>query len=174
MMPRQGSFSQAEYASKKKAGAAGQVFGRGGTGGAVGRAGGPFAPALPQGRARPPADWSGADAAVYFLRQWYGLVDEALEDALYDSEALRSFAGIDLPVESVPDATTLLKFRNWLEQRDLTRVLFDEIGAVLEERGLLMRQGLPRRRPGARSSMRPSSPPHPRPRTAARRATRRC
>src|SRR5580692_2919518 len=64
-----------------------------------------------------------------------------LEDALYDSQALRGFAGIDLAVESVPDATTLLKFRHWLERHDLTRVLFEEVGAMLEERGLLMRQG---------------------------------
>jgi IS5 family transposase len=46
---------------------------------------------------------------VYFLQQWYGLADEALEDALYDSQALRSFARIDLHAEGVPDATTLLK-----------------------------------------------------------------
>ena len=66
---------------------------------------------------------------------------EALEDALYDSQALRGFAGIDLVVTAVPDATTVLNFRHWLEQHDLTRVLFDEVGAMLEERGLLMRQG---------------------------------
>src|ERR1044071_3701498 len=42
---------------------------------------------------------------------------------------------------AVPDATTVLNFRHWLEGHDLTRVLFDEIGAMLEERGLLMRQG---------------------------------
>ena len=29
----------------------------------------------------------------HFLQQWYGLADEALEDALYDSQALRGFAG---------------------------------------------------------------------------------
>jgi IS5 family transposase len=78
---------------------------------------------------------------IYFLQQWYGLADEALEDALYDSQALRGFAGIDLNHDPVPDATTLLKFRHWLERHDLTRALFDDIAAMLEERGLLMRQG---------------------------------
>jgi IS5 family transposase len=58
-----------------------------------------------------------------------------------DSQALRAFAGIDLTRDPVPDATTLLKFRHWLEQHDLTRALFDEVGALLRERGLLMRQG---------------------------------
>ena len=66
---------------------------------------------------------------------------EALEDALYDSQALRGFAGIDLTVATVPDATTVLNFRHWLEEHDLTRAIIDEVGAMLEERGLLMRQG---------------------------------
>lgn len=39
---------------------------------------------------------------MYCLPQWYGLADEALEDALYDSQALRDFVGIDLSRESVP------------------------------------------------------------------------
>jgi IS5 family transposase len=78
---------------------------------------------------------------IYFLQQWYGLADEALEDALYDSQALRGFAEIELNRDPVPDATTLLQFRHWLERHDLTRTLFDEIAAMLEERGLLMRQG---------------------------------
>ena len=58
---------------------------------------------------------------IYFLQQWYGLSDEALEDALYDSLAMRTFAGIDLAVEAVPDATTLLKFRRELAPDSLHR-----------------------------------------------------
>ena len=78
---------------------------------------------------------------MYCLQQWYGLADEALEDALYDSQALRDFVGIDLSRQSVPDATTLLKFRHLLQANDLTRALFDEINAHLSEQGLLMRAG---------------------------------
>jgi len=39
---------------------------------------------------------------IYFLQQWYALAYEALEDALYDSQAMRTFAGIDLSVEAMP------------------------------------------------------------------------
>ena len=46
---------------------------------------------------------------------------EALDDALYDSQAMRTFAGIDLSVEAVPDATTLLAFRHLLEAHALTQ-----------------------------------------------------
>ena len=131
-------------------------------------------PLYPKGeRGRPPIGLERM-LRLYFLQQWYGLADEALEDALYDSQALRGFAGIDLAVERVPDASTVLNFRHWLEEHDLTKLLFDEIGAMLEERGLLMRQSLPRRKPGVRSSTRRSSPRRPRPRTRRRPATLRC
>jgi IS5 family transposase len=60
---------------------------------------------------------------MYCLQQWYALADEALEDALDDMPVLREFVGIDLGLESVPDATTLLKFRRLLIQNDLTRAL---------------------------------------------------
>ena len=78
---------------------------------------------------------------MYCMQQWYGLADEALADALYDSQALRDFVGIDLSRESVPDATTLLKFRRLLLANELTKALFDQINAHLAEQGLLMRAG---------------------------------
>jgi transposase, IS5 family len=78
---------------------------------------------------------------VYFLQQWYGLADEALEDALYDSQALRGFARIALDADGVPDATTLLKFRRLLETHDLCKGLFTAINADLAARGLLLREG---------------------------------
>ena len=78
---------------------------------------------------------------MYFLQQWFGLADEAVEDAIYDSQAMREFVGIDLSVEAVPDATTLLKFRRLLEEHALTAQLFEGINAHLAERGLLLREG---------------------------------
>ena len=54
---------------------------------------------------------------------------------------MRNFTGIDLGTEAVPDATTLLKFRHLLEAHDLGRRIFEEIGALLVEKNLLMREG---------------------------------
>jgi len=69
-------------------------------------------PHYPKGeRGRPPMGIERM-LRLYFLQQWYGLADEALEDTLYDSQSMRTFSGIDLSVESVPDATTVLKFRH--------------------------------------------------------------
>jgi IS5 family transposase len=78
---------------------------------------------------------------MYFLKQWYGLSDEGLEDALYDSITMRAFAGIDLARENVPDATTLLTFQRLVVEHELTRKLFDEIGIELCECGLMMKEG---------------------------------
>jgi IS5 family transposase len=78
---------------------------------------------------------------MYFLQQWYNLADAALEDALYDSRALSRFVGIDPSAERVPDATTLLGFRHWLEAHDLTKTLFETINAQLRARGLMLREG---------------------------------
>ena len=98
-------------------------------------------PYYPKGeRGRPPIGLERM-LRIYFLQQWYALADEALEDALYDSQAMRTFAGIDLSVEAVPDATTLLNFRHLLEAHHLTQAIFAEVGALLRERKLLMREG---------------------------------
>ena len=100
-----------------------------------------IAPHYPKGeRGRPPIGLERM-LRVYFLQQWYALADEALEDALYDSQALQRFARIELDAEGVPDATTLLKFRRLLETHDLCKGLFTAINADLAARGLLLRAG---------------------------------
>lgn len=78
---------------------------------------------------------------MYFVQQWYALADEAVEDAIYDSQALRNFMDIDLSRQSVPDATTLMGFRHLLEANNLAQALLVEVNAMLIERGLLMSKG---------------------------------
>jgi IS5 family transposase len=78
---------------------------------------------------------------MYFVQQWYGLADEAVEDAVYDSQALRNFMNIDLSHLSVPDATTLMGFRHLLEAHDLTKAMLVEVNVMLMECGLLMTKG---------------------------------
>lgn len=78
---------------------------------------------------------------MYVAQQCFGLSDEGTEDALYDSQAIRHFVGIDLNREAAPDATTLLKFRRLLEAHKLTESIFNEINAHLAEKGLFLREG---------------------------------
>src|ERR1700687_4741190 len=118
-MQRQGSFSQAEYAGKKKQTRRDRFFAEMEELFPWARLVERLRPFYPKGeRGRPPVGLERM-LRLYFLQQWYGLADEALEDALYDSQAVRGFAGIDLSVAAVPDATTVLNFRHWLEWHGL-------------------------------------------------------
>src|ERR1700692_963634 len=127
-MQRQGSFSQAEYAGKKKQTRRDKFLAEMEQVVPWARRVDRLRPFYPKGeRGRPPVGLERM-LRIYFLQQWYGLADEALEDALYDSQALRGFAAIDLSVTTVPDATTVLNFRHWLEGDDLARGVFGEIG----------------------------------------------
>ena len=140
-MIHQTSFAQAEFAGKKKVTRREKFLARMEAVLPWARLLAVIAPHYPKGeRGRPPLGLERM-LRVYFLQQWYALADEALEDALYDSQALRSFARIDLNAEGVPDATTLLKFRRLLETHDLCKSLFTAINADLTAQGLLLREG---------------------------------
>ena len=78
---------------------------------------------------------------MYFVQHWFNLADEACEEALLDSTALRRFVGIDLGRERVPDGTTLLKFRRLLEKHQLGEKLFATVGQVLQAQGLKVGTG---------------------------------
>ena len=140
-MTHQASFSHAEFATKKKTTRREKFLARMEILVPWTKLLAVIEPFYPKGeRGRPPVGLERM-LRIYFLQQWYGLADEALEDALYDSQALQSFARIDLAAEGVPDATTLLKFRRLLETHDLCKCLFTAINADLTARGLLLREG---------------------------------
>ncbi len=140
-MTHQPSFAQVEFAAKKKVTRREQFLARMEELIPWPKLLAVIEPFYPKGqRGRPPIGLERM-LRVYFLQQWYGLADEALEDALYDSQALRGFARLELATGGVPDATTLLKFRRLLETNDLCRGLFEAINADLATRGLLLREG---------------------------------
>jgi hypothetical protein len=90
-MQRQGSFSQAEYAGKKKQTRRGTFLAEMEQVVPWARLVARLQPFYPKGRrGRPPIGLERM-LRIYFLQQWYGLADEALEDALYDSQALRGW-----------------------------------------------------------------------------------
>ena len=79
----------------------------------------PFYPKV-AGRGRPPIGLKKM-LRMYVAQQCFGMSDEGIEDAIYDSQAIRAFVGIDLASESAPDATTLLQFRHLLQEKELTK-----------------------------------------------------
>jgi transposase, IS5 family len=137
----QTSFSQAEFADKKKLTRREKFLGRMEEMIPWAELLAVIEPYYPKGeRGRPPIGLERM-LRVYFLQQWYGLADEAIEDAIYDSQAMRGFARIDLAADGVPDATPLLKFRRLLETHNLCQGLFNAINADLAAQGLMMREG---------------------------------
>jgi transposase, IS5 family len=78
---------------------------------------------------------------IYFLQQWFNLSDPAAEDALYDSAAMRRFAGLDLSEHPAPDETTICRFRHLLEQNNLGEALFQYVLDYLERQGIKVGKG---------------------------------
>jgi len=99
----------------------------------------PFYP-KPKGAGRPPVGLERM-LRIHFLQHWFNLSDPALEEALYDSRAMRRFVGIDLGREPAPDETTICKFRHLLEAHNLGDQLFVLINDYLQENGMKVNTG---------------------------------
>ncbi len=78
---------------------------------------------------------------IYCLQQWYRLSDPGAEEALYDIQSMRAFAGLELGRDTIPDETTILNFRHLLERHNLTKAVFAAVAGHLEARGALLRGG---------------------------------
>jgi len=78
---------------------------------------------------------------VCFVQNWYALSDPMAEETLYDSEAMRGFAGIEPGDDRIPDETTILNFRHLLERHGLTEAIFADVNAHLADKGITLRSG---------------------------------
>ncbi len=63
----------------------------------------------------------------------------SVEEAIYDSYAMRKFMALDFALEQVPDATTLLHFRHLLEDHQLGKKLFADQNEIFDPQGWVMR-----------------------------------
>lgn len=61
--------------------------------------------------------------------------------SIYDSESMRRFARVELGEDTVPDETTILRFRHLLEKHELTAAMFESINGLLEDKRLLLKSG---------------------------------
>lgn len=98
-------------------------------------------PYYPKGKRGRPTRGIETMLRMYLLQDWFNLSDEGIENAIYDSYCMRKFMGLDFMTESVPDATTLLKFRHLLEEHDLGKAIFDDVKDALDRAGLIMHGG---------------------------------
>jgi IS5 family transposase len=78
---------------------------------------------------------------IYCLQQWYNLSDPGAEEALYDIQSMRTFCGLELGRDAIPDETTILNFRHLLERHALTKAIFAAVAEHLEAKGEMLRVG---------------------------------
>ena len=78
---------------------------------------------------------------IYLLQLWFELSDPQAEDTIYDSESMRRFVGVDLTDDTIPDETTILRFRHLIEEHGLGEAIFHEINTLLVEKRLLLSAG---------------------------------
>jgi transposase, IS5 family len=78
---------------------------------------------------------------IYCLQRWYALSDPMAEESLYDSDAMRLFAGLELGDDRIPGETMILNFRHLLERHALTEAIFMEVNAYLAEKGMWLLPG---------------------------------
>lgn len=98
-------------------------------------------PYYPSGKRGRPTRGIETMLRMYLVQNWFNLSDEAIEDAVYDSYAMRTFMHIDFTEQQVPDATTLLKFRHLLEEHQLGEKIFADVTERLNAVGLIMHGG---------------------------------
>lgn len=98
-------------------------------------------PHYPSGKRGRPVRGIETMLRMYLMQVWFNLSDVGIEDAIYDSYAMRKFLGINFLDEQVPDSTTLLKFRHLLEEHEIGKAIFDDIKAQLDKSGLIMHGG---------------------------------
>jgi len=75
------------------------------------------------------------------VQQWFNLSDPGVEEASYESAALRRFVGVDLGVAPAPDETTICRFRHLLEKHDLGGLMLEAVNVHLEARGIRIATG---------------------------------
>jgi len=75
-----------------------------------------------------------------FLQTWYNLSDPMTEELIHDRISFRKF--LDIKAEDdIPDETTIGKFRNALMDKMLFDTIFEEIQAMMVEKGLIVKEG---------------------------------
>ena len=97
----------------------------------------PFYPTA--GRGRPPYPLE-TMLRVHLLQNWYTLSDPAMEEALYDSAAMRGFAKLSLN-GAIPDETTILNFRRLIEVNELASEILSRVNAYLTRHQRMFKQG---------------------------------
>ena len=99
-----------------------------------------IAPYYPEGlRGRPPFSLT-TMLRIHFMQQWFTLSDPAMEEAFFDTPLYREFAQLE-EFGSLPDESTILRFRHRLEKHKLADQILSVVNELLTKKGLLLKAG---------------------------------
>jgi IS5 family transposase len=78
---------------------------------------------------------------IHCMQHWFSYSDRQMEDALYEVESIRRFAGFSCVTDDLPDESTILKFRHLLESHGLTAKILQVTNTHLEQSGIQVSKG---------------------------------
>jgi IS5 family transposase len=78
---------------------------------------------------------------MYLLQVWFSLSDEGVEDAVYDSYAMRRFMKLDFTTSRPRMRRRCCTFRHLMERHQLGERLFEAQTALFDDNGWIMRGG---------------------------------
>ena len=77
---------------------------------------------------------------MYFLQQRYNLSDPGMEEEVYDRITFQKFLDIDINRDQIPDESTILRFRHFLEEHRLQERMFKVINRILTEKNIILKE----------------------------------
>jgi IS5 family transposase len=99
-----------------------------------------IAPYYPEGKTgRPPFSLC-TMLRVHFMQQGFSLSDPAMEEAFFDTPLYRAFAQLQ-EFRSLPDESTILRFRHRLAKHKLAQQILTTVNELLIPKGLLLKVG---------------------------------
>ncbi|NQV09820.1 MAG: IS5 family transposase [Cyanobacteria bacterium] len=78
---------------------------------------------------------------IHLLQQWFTLSDPLMEEMLIDTPCFRRFAGIDIIDDRIPDETTILNFRDLLEEHQIAEQILESVNQSLSEKSVMLKEG---------------------------------
>jgi IS5 family transposase len=76
-----------------------------------------------------------------FMQHWFNLSDPGMEDALYDSESMRCFAGIEVAEDAAANESAILHFRRLIEHKQPSQKIFAQSRTLLEDNRVQLKAG---------------------------------
>ena len=77
---------------------------------------------------------------IHFVRQWFGLSEPAMPEALFETALCREFVGLS-SVERIPKRVSILRLRRLLKEHQLAEQILAAVNATLTGKGLMLREG---------------------------------